>query len=141
MTPDFADYSERDSFTAHDIEHILQIPIVDVVELLSKVPRTGPGLYQGDGCRELVKKLARGRLFADLIARRAVNAEPEIRRGQEAKPEEDDFELVNATSGEVFRVRFSGDLRAYLERWSAAAASAEAVSEEAVSEEESTTEE
>lgn len=126
MTPEFADYRERDSFTAHDIEHILQIPIVDVVELLAKVPRTGPGLYQGEGCRALVKKLARGRLFADLIARQAVNAMPEIRRGHEPKPEEDDFELVNVSSGEVFRVRFSGDLRAYLERWSAEAGRSEA---------------
>lgn len=117
MTPDFADYGEKESFTAHDIEQILQIPLIEVVELLAKVPKVGPGLYQGDGCRAVVKKLARGRLFADLIARQAVNASPEIRRGQE-RPGEDDFELINTSSGEVFRVRFSGDLRAYLERWS-----------------------
>ena len=112
----FPDYANRTSFTAYDIEHILQIPIVDVVELLAKIPRVGPGLYQGDGCRALVKKLARGRLFADLIARQAVNAIPEIRRGAE-QPEGHGFELVNSTSGETFQVRFSGDLRLYLEAW------------------------
>ena len=112
----FPDYADRASFSAYDIEHILQIPIVDVVELMAKVPRVGPGLYQGDGCRTLVKRLARGRLFADLIARQAVNALPEIRRGAE-QPEGQGFELLNATSGETFRVRFSGDLRLYLEAW------------------------
>jgi hypothetical protein len=82
---------------------------------MSKIPRAGAGRFQGDGCRLLVGKLARGRLFADLIARQAVNAEPEIRRG----PESDDpnlFNLVNAATGEAFTVRFSGDLREYLER-------------------------
>ncbi len=120
MTPDFADYLQRESFTAYDVEQILQIPITDVVELMAKIPKVGPGLYQGDACRALVKKLARGRLFADLIARQAVNALPEIRRGEE-QPAGEDFELINLTSGETFRVRFSGDLRAYLERWSPSA--------------------
>ncbi len=116
----FPDYADRASFSAYDIEHILQIPIVDVVELIAKIPRVGPGLYQGDGCRVLIKRLARGRLFADLIARQAVNALPEIRRGAE-QPEGQGFELLNATSEETFRVRFSGDLRLYLEAWTPSA--------------------
>ena len=114
MSPDLDDYAERESFTPQEVEHMLQIPLVDVVELMAKIPRAGAGRFQGEGCRALVRKLARGRLFADLIARQAVNAEPEIKRG----PESDDpglFRLINVSSGEEFTVRFSGDLRRYLE--------------------------
>lgn len=108
------DYAERESFTPQEIEHILQLPLIDIVELLAKIPRAGGGRFQGDGCRALVKRLVRGRLFADLIARQSVNAEPVIRRGPES-PDPDRFLLVNATTGEEFSVRFSGDLHDYLE--------------------------
>lgn len=112
---EFEDYDQRESFTAQEVEHMLGIPLVDLVELLAPVARTGPGRYQGEGCRALVKKLARGRLFADLIARQAVNAEPPIKRG----PESGDparFVLINESTGEEFSVRFSGDLHDYLDR-------------------------
>jgi hypothetical protein len=109
------DYAQRESFSAQEMEHILGLPLIDIVELLAKVPRAGAGRYQGDGCRALVKKLARGRLFADLIARQAVNATPEIRRGPDSG-DPDSFVLINASSGEEFTVRFSGDLFDYLEQ-------------------------
>lgn len=112
----FEDYDQRESFTAQEIEHMLGIPLVDLVELLAPVPRAGPGRYQGDGCRALVKRLARGRLFADLIARQAVNAEPPIRRGPESG-DPSRFQLINEMTGEEFTVRFSGDLHDYLERY------------------------
>ena len=111
------DYAERESFTPQEIEHILQLPLVDVVELLAKVPRAPGGRFQGEGCRALVRRYARGRLFADLIARQAVNASPVIRRGAESS-DPDRFHLVNETTGEEITVRFSGDLRDYLNRLS-----------------------
>jgi hypothetical protein len=109
------DYTTREAFTAQEMEHILQLPMIDVVELLARLPRAGPGRYQGEPCRALVKRLARGRLFADLIARQAANAEPEIRRGPDTG-DPDRFVLLNSSTGEEFTVRFSGDLRDYLER-------------------------
>lgn len=109
----YEDYAQRDFFTAHDVEQILQLPITEVVELIARVPRVGPGQYQGEGCRAVIRRLARGRLFADLIARQAVNAEPVIRRGAESE-QPDLFHLVNETTGETFSVRFSGDLADYL---------------------------
>jgi hypothetical protein len=96
------------------MEQILQLPLLEIVELLAKIPRSGPGRFSGDGCRALVRRLARGRLFADLIARQAVNAVPVIRRGPESD-NPDLFHLINETTGEQFSVRFSGDLRDYLE--------------------------
>lgn len=110
----YEDYDQRESFTAQEIEHMLGIPLVDLVELLAPVARAGPGRYQGDGCRALVRKLARGRLFADLIARQAVNAEPPIKRGPESA-DPNRFHLINESTGEEFTVRFSGDLHDYLE--------------------------
>lgn len=108
------DYATRESFTAQEMEHILQLPLSDLVEFLAAVPRAGAGCYQGDGCRALVRKLGRGRLFADLVARQSVNAEPVIRRGPETG-DPDRFLLLNETTGEEFTVRFSGDLHDYLE--------------------------
>lgn len=110
---EFEDYAQREAFTAYDVEHILQLPITEIVELIARVPRVAPGQYQGDACRAVIRKLARGRLFADLIARQAVNAEPVIRRGPEAT-EPDLFHLLNTSTGEEFNVRFSGDLVNYL---------------------------
>jgi hypothetical protein len=107
------DYQERESFTAQEMEHILQMPLSELVEFLASVPRAGAGRYQGDGCRALVRKLGRGRLFADLVARQAVNAEPVIRRGPETG-DPDRFLLINESTGEQFSVRFSGDLHDYL---------------------------
>ncbi len=109
----FEDYAQRDSFTAQDVEHILQLPITEIVELIARVPRVAPGHYQGEACRAVIRRLARGRLFADLIARQAVNAEPVIRRGPESD-QPDMFHLVNEGTGEEFSVRFSGDLANYL---------------------------
>lgn len=111
----YPDYDQREAFTAQEIEHMLGIPLVDLVELLDPVARVGPGRYQGDGCRALVKKLARGRLFADLIARQSVNAEPSIRRGADTG-DPTRFLLINESTGEEFTVRFSGDLHDYLDR-------------------------
>lgn len=109
------DYTTRESFSAQELEHILQIPLTELVELLTVVPRAGGGRFQGDGSRKLVRKLARGRLFADLIARQAANADPVISRGPDSG-DPDIFNLVNASTGEELQVRFSGDLVLYLER-------------------------
>lgn len=127
--PRLADYSERGSFTAPEMEHILQLPMVDVVELLAGLPRTGPGAFDGAACRNLVGKLARGRLFADLIARQAVNAEPSIVRAADCQ-REDGFHLLNATTGEEFTVRFSGDLALYLQSWRAQRSASERATED-----------
>lgn len=110
----FKDYEERASFSAEDLEHILQLPMVELVELLTAIPRLGAGQLQGKACRELVQKFARGRLFADLIARQAVNASPEIRRGPDSG-EPGRFCLINMATSEEFTVRFPGDLREYLD--------------------------
>lgn len=110
----YPDYEERPDFTAQELEHILQLPIADIAELFAKVPRNGPGRYQGAACREIVEKLARKRVYADLIARRAVNAEPEVQRAEE-QPENGKVALVDRTSGVEFEVRFPGDLRDYLD--------------------------
>lgn len=112
---ELSDYGSRDAFSPQEMEHILQLPLLDIVELLARVPRAGGGRFQGDGCRALVRKLARGRLFADLIARRAVNAEPVIGRGPESN-DPDLFHLINESSGETLSVRFPGDLACYLVR-------------------------
>lgn len=109
------DYEERASFSIQELEHILQLPLVELVELLVKIPRLEAGRYRGQECRQLISKLARGRLFADLVARQAANASPEIRRGPESG-EPGVFCLINAGTGENFSVRFSGDLRDYLDQ-------------------------
>ncbi len=109
-----ADFETRAAFSAEEIEHILQLPMIEVVELLAKVPRTVDRRFQGDACRMLVKRLARGRVFADLIARQAVNAVPEIRRGPDSK-DPTRFALIDTTAEHQFEVRFPGDLRNYLD--------------------------
>lgn len=108
------DFETRTAFTAEEIEHILQLPMIEIVELLAKVPRTADRRFQGDACRVLVERLARGRIFADLIARQAVNAEPHIRRGPDSQ-ESLCFALLDTTAGREFEVRFPGDLRNYLD--------------------------
>lgn len=111
---EIADFETREAFAAEDIEHILQLPMIEIVELLAKIPRTSNRSFQGDACRALVKRLARGRVFADLIARQAVNAVPDIRRG----PDSDDpglFNLIDTDAEHEFQVRFPGDLRNYLD--------------------------
>lgn len=119
----YPDYQDRADFTAQELEHILQLPISDIVELFAKVPRAGPGRYQGEGCREMVARLARKRVYADLIARQAVNADPDVQRAPE-QPEGDKVALIDHTAGVEFEVRFPGDLRDYLDE-----AQAEAVAE------------
>lgn len=110
------DFAEKEFFTPFELEHILQIPLSDIVEIFAKVPRVEKpaGCFRGDESRELIKKWSRKRVYADIIARNAVNANPEIRRG------EDDGDplgicLKDVTNGNEFSVRFPGDLKRYLD--------------------------
>lgn len=111
----FEDYEERADFSAHDLEHILGLPIGEIVELFAKVPRAPKGRFQGGPCRELIAKYARKRVFADLIARQVVNAEPDVRRAAE-QPDDRVVALVDRSTDHHFTVRFPGDLRDYLEQ-------------------------
>ncbi len=108
------DFETREWFSFQEMEHVLQLPGSELAELLAKVGRTSEGHLQGEDCRMLVSKLRRGRLFADLIARRAVNAVPDIQRGPES-PGDQPFLLVDVTNQVEFEVRFPGDLRNYLD--------------------------
>lgn len=110
------DFEEKSFFTPFELEHILQLPLVDIVELFAKVPKVDHprGCYQGAACREMIAKLARKRVYADIIARNAVNADPEIRRGEDSgQPLE--IGLLDCTKDYRFTVRFPGDLRNYLD--------------------------
>lgn len=110
------DYQKKPYFTPLELEHILQLPLAEIVELFDEVPKVDSprGCYEGEESRELIARLARKRVYADLIARNAVNALPEIRRGEDSgKPHE--IVLVDVARDEEFTVRFSGDLRNYLE--------------------------
>lgn len=108
------DFETQESFSFQEMEHILQLPPTELVELLGEVRRTHEGRLLGEDCRLLVRKLRRGRLFSDLIARRAVNAVPEIQRGPESGHDQP-FLLLDVTNQVEFEVRFSGDLRNYLD--------------------------
>lgn len=110
------DYQEKSYFTPFELEHILGIPLSDVVEIFAGVPKVKQpaGCFEGDESRKLVEKWARKRVYADVIARNAVNAVPEIRRLQdEGNPLE--IKLEDVTHQHVFTVRFPGDLRLYLQ--------------------------
>jgi hypothetical protein len=111
------DYNQKPYFTPFELEHILQIPLADIVEIFSKVPKVQEprGCYQGDGSRELVEKWARKRVYADIIARNAVNANPEIRRAEDTG-DALDIALRDVTNDHVFRVRFPGDLKLYIDQ-------------------------
>lgn len=111
------DYSTKAFFTPFELEHILQIPMTDVMELFLKVPkvREPRGCFEGDASRELIAKWARKRVYADLIARNAANAEPVIRRGDDSGKELE-IALTDVTNDRSLSVRFPGDLRLYLEQ-------------------------
>jgi len=113
---DLSDYNEKPYFTPFELEHILQIPLSDIVELFAKTPKVAnpAGCYRGEECRALVSQWARKRVYADIIARNAVNARPEIRRGEdEGRPLE--IALIDVENDHEFTVRFPGDLRLYIE--------------------------
>lgn len=110
------DYQQKSYFTPFELEHILGIPLSDVVEIFARVPKVKQpaGCFEGDESRKLVEKWARKRVYADIIARNAVNAVPEIRRlPDEGNPLE--IKLEDVTHQHVFTVRFPGDLRLYLQ--------------------------
>lgn len=112
------DYEEKTFFTPFELEHILQIPMSDVMELFTKVPKVKEprGCFEGEACREMIAKWARKRVYADIIGRSAVNAHPEIKRAEdEGKPLE--IGLLDTSNGHEFTVRFPGDLRGYLDEW------------------------
>ena len=115
---DLQDYEEKAFFTPFELEHILQIPMSDIMELFSKVPKVKEprGCFHGEPSRALIAKWARKRVYADIIGRGAVNAHPEIRRAEdEGRPLE--IGLVDTSNGHRFPVRFPGDLRIYLDKW------------------------
>lgn len=115
---ELSDYDSKSFFTPFELEHILQIPLTDVVEIFAQVPKVVEprGCYHGVESRKLVEKWARKRVYADIIARNAVNAVPEIRRLQdEGKPLE--VRLLDVTNEQEFTVRFPGDLKLYLVDW------------------------
>lgn len=112
------DYEDKTYFTPFEIEHILGIPLSDVVEIFAEVPKVPdpPGCYSGPESRKLVERWARKRIYADIIGRNAVNAVPEIRRlKDEGKPLE--VKLLDVTNDHEFIVRFPGDLKLYLLSW------------------------
>ena len=112
------DYEEKAYFTPFELEHILQIPMSDVMELFSKVTkvREPRGCFDGEASRAMIAKWARKRVYADIIGRSAVNAHPEIKRAaDEGKPLE--IGLLDTSNGHEFTVRFPGDLRGYLDEW------------------------
>lgn len=109
------DYESKHFFTPFELEHILQIPMSDIVEIFSTVPKVAEprGCFEGEACREIIRKWARKRVYADIIARNAVNASPELRR----EPDEgtaDQIGILDVTNNRRFTVRFPGDLRLYL---------------------------
>lgn len=112
------DYDDKPYFTPFELEHILGIPLSDIVEIFAGVPKVAKpaGCYEGHGSRRLIEKWARKRVYADLIGRNAVNATPEIRRlpdeGESLK-----IRLLDVKKGLDFTVRFPGDLRLYLLNW------------------------
>lgn len=110
------DYHEKLYFTPFELEHILQIPMSDIVELFAKVPRVAQprGCFEGEQCRQVIAALARKRVYADLIGRSAVNAVPEIKRGEDSG-EAHHIALVDLCHQRNFSVRFPGDLRLYLD--------------------------
>lgn len=110
------DFEEKPFFTPFELEHILQIPLSDIVEIFAKVPKvqSPAGCYQGDEARALIRKWARKRVYADIIARNAVNANPEIRRAEdEGEPLR--IKLQDVTHDQELEVRFPGDLKRYLD--------------------------
>lgn len=110
------DYQDKPYFTPFELEHILGIPLSDVVEIFAAVPKVKQpaGCFEGDESRKLVEKWARKRVYADIIARNAVNAVPEIRRlPDEGRPLE--IKLEDVTNHHAFSVRFPGDLKLYLQ--------------------------
>ena len=110
------DYHEKTYFTPFELEHILQIPLSDIVELFAKVPKVAQprGCFVGEECRQVIAVLARKRVYADLIARSAVNAVPEIKRGEDSG-EPHHIALRDLCHQRNFAVRFPGDLRLYLD--------------------------
>lgn len=110
------DYHQKEFFTPFELEHILQIPLSDIVEIFSKVPKVQnpPGCYSGKESREVVARWSRKRVYADIIARNAVNADPEIRRAEDGG-EPLEIALRDVAQGRTFVVRFPGDLKLYLE--------------------------
>jgi hypothetical protein len=111
------DYEEKLFFTPFELEHILQITMVDILELFQSVPKVSEprGCFEGDAARKLIAKWARKRVYADLIARNAVNAEPIIRRGED-KGEDLVIGLLDVSNDHALTVRFPGDLRLYLDQ-------------------------
>ena len=112
---ELSDYKDKPFFTPFELEHILQIPLSDIVQIFEKVPKVAQprGCYEGDGSRKLVEKWARKRVYADIIARNAVNANPEIRRAED-QGEPLEIALVDVTNKKEFTVRFPGDLNLYI---------------------------
>ena len=111
-----ADFESKEFFTPFELEHILQIPLSDIVEIFSKVPKVAnpAGCFKGDESRDMIRKWARKRVYADIIARNAVNAAPEIRRAED-DGEPLQIKLRDVSHGEDFSVRFPGDLKRYLD--------------------------
>ncbi|MFA5505892.1 MAG: hypothetical protein WC314_01945 [Vulcanimicrobiota bacterium] len=111
------DFQEKNYFTPFELEHILQLPLSDIVQLFSEVPRVPEprGCFQGEPCRALIAKWARKRVYADVIARNAANARPTIRRGDDAG-EPMEIALVDTCNDHRLTVRFPGDLRNYVDR-------------------------
>ena len=111
---DISDYESRDSFTPFEVEDLLGIPLSDIAELFAKVPRAQRGCYQGPPARALIDKFARKRILADLIARSAVNAAPEIKKAPD-QPEDGTVAVIDVEREHRFVLRFPGELRQYLE--------------------------
>lgn len=109
-----SEYESREHFTPFEVEHLLGIPLSDVAELFAKVPRAARGCYQGEPARELINKYARKRVLADLIARSAVNAAPEIKKDP-VQPDDGTVAVIDVEKQHRFVVRFPGELKDYLE--------------------------
>jgi hypothetical protein len=111
------DYEEKPFFTPFELEHILQIPLSDIVELFAKVPKVKEprGCFEGGPSREMIAKWARKRIYADLIARNAVNAVPVVHRGEDSAGALE-IGLLDVTNDVRLTVRFPGDLRVYLDK-------------------------
>lgn len=113
---ELSDFETKTYFTPFELEHILQIPMTDIVEVFAKTPKVAEprGCYEAEACRELLAKLCRRRVYADIIARNNVNAEPEIRRSED-EGESHRIGLLDVSRNHAFEVRFPGDLRNYLD--------------------------
>lgn len=111
-----SDFEEKTFLTPFELEHILQIPLSDIVEIFKDVPKvsTPRGCYDATESRKIVEKWARKRVYADIIARNAVNANPEIRRAED-QGEPLCIGLKDVTNDRSFTVRFPGDLKLYLD--------------------------